>query len=102
MIPISYVIGICAVLIGVALAAIATQRNLIVILLAVELIFMSSTIALAGFISGSTQGVGAGVVALVSIWAVAAIEVITLVAFYVYIKSNGYSLDVGLLSRFKG
>ena len=90
----------CVALVGIALAAIAVERNLIVILLAVELIFLASTIAIVGFMSYS-QGSALGIMALVSVWAVAAIEIITLVAFYVYMKAKGYSFDVSLLSRMR-
>ena len=90
----------CVALVGIALAAIAVERNLIVILLAIELIFLASTIAIVGFMSYS-QGSALGVMALVAVWTVAAIEIITLVAFYVYMKSKGYSFDVSLLSRMK-
>ncbi|MCL5008547.1 MAG: hypothetical protein M1156_01495 [Candidatus Marsarchaeota archaeon] len=102
MIPVYYILYICTALVGVALAAIAVERNLIVIMLAVELIFLASTVAVVAFIAyGSSTGGALGVMALISIWAVAAIEIITLVAFYVYMKARGYSFDVSLLSKMR-
>lgn len=100
MIGLVYIIGACVALVGIALAAIAVERNLIVIMLAVELIFLASTIAVVGFMS-YLQGSAIGAMALLSIWAVASIEIITLVAFYVYMKSRGFSFDVSLLSRLR-
>ena len=102
MIELAYVIAAGIALLAIALAAIAVERNLIVIMLAVELIFLASTIVLVGFLSyGQSPGSSLGVIALLSIWAVAAIEIITLVAFYVYMKAKGYSFDVSLLSKMK-
>jgi len=100
MIYLSYVLYAAVALVGIGLAAIATQRNLIAIVLAVELILMGSTVALVGFISYSS-GSAFGILALLSIWAVAIIEIIALIAFYVYMKSKGYSMDVSLLSKLK-
>jgi hypothetical protein len=37
----------------------------------------------------------------IAIWAVAAVEVITLVTFYVYMKSRGFNFDVSKLSKLK-
>ncbi len=100
MMELAYIIGACIALVGISLAAIVVERNLIVIMLAVELVFLASTVALVGFMTYS-QGSGLGIMALLSIWAVASIEIITLVAFYVYMKARGYGFDVSLLSRLK-
>ncbi len=97
-----YIVAMCIVLLGIALAAIATERNLIVILLAIELIFLASTILIVGFLSYSyAVGAPLGIFALLSVWAVASIEIITLVAFYIFIKTKGYSFDVSELSKMK-
>ncbi len=97
----SYLSVLCAALVGIALAAIATQKNLIAIVLAVELIFVASTLALADFFSYGTTSPSAGLILFVAIWAVAAIEAIALIAFYVYMKAKGHDLEIDLLSRLK-
>ena len=63
--------------------------------------FVASAIALVSFFSyGAVPNQGA-IVMLISIWAVAAAEIITLVTFYVYMKSRRIDFDVTRLSRMK-
>jgi NADH:ubiquinone oxidoreductase subunit K len=70
-------------------------------MLAIELVFIASTIALAYFFT-YTQGADSSAVPMfIAIWAVAAVEVITLVTFYVYMKSRGFNFDVSKLSKLK-
>lgn len=101
MIVLLYVFALALVLIGIALAGISTDKHFVVILLGVELMLVASTIALVGFFDySSVQNPGA-VVMLISIWAVAAVEIITLVTFYIYMKFRGADFDVTRLSRMK-
>ncbi len=101
MIPLEFPMVLGMVVIAIALAGISTERHFIVIMLAVELIFLASTILLVSFFSYSTDPNPIGVMALISVWSVAAAEVITMIAFYVYIKAKGYDFDVTKLSKMK-
>lgn len=101
MIALSYVLAVCAGLLAVAFAGVATERHFIVVMLAIELIFLASTIAIVAFFSYAQNPGPDGVVALVSIWAVAAVEIITLITFYVYMKSRGFGFDISTLSRLR-
>ncbi len=88
-------------LLAIALAGIASHRNLIIILLGVELAFVASTILLVYGIAGLNSDPSQGFIAILSVWTVASVEIISLIAVYVYMKSRGMPLDVSKLSRMK-
>ncbi len=96
-----YAIGLGAVLFAIGLAGVSSDRHFIVIMLAIELMLAASTILIVSFFSSSSSPGSIGVMALLSIWVVAATEVITVISFYVYIKANGASFDVTKLNRLK-
>lgn len=98
---IAYPIALALGLLAVALAGMATHKNFIVIMLGVELIFVASTILVITFISYNSSPGSVGVFTLFTIWAVAAAETITLVAFCVVMKARGFDLDVSKLSKLK-
>jgi NADH:ubiquinone oxidoreductase subunit K len=101
MIPLIMVYALSIGLLAIGLAGIALERHLIVILLAVEVIFIGSTVALVGFFSTSSAPSPDAVIMLFAIFSVAAAEVITLVTFYIYMKYKGIDFDVTKLSRLK-
>lgn len=101
MIQLEYLVALGAGLVAVALAGIGTNRHFIIIMLGVELILLASTIVLIGFMSYNASSSPSGVFLLLSIWAVASAEIITLIAFYVYMKAKGFDFDVSKLSRLK-
>lgn len=101
MIPLLYVYALSIALFAIGLAGIAIERHLVVILLSVELIFVASTIALVGTFSYSAMPNPDAVLMLFSIFTVAAVEIITVIAFYVYMKHYGIEFDVTKLSRMK-
>ena len=101
MIPLVYPVALSMVIVGIALAGIASDKHFVVIMLAVELIFAASTIALVSFFSYSTTPSPSAVIMLISIWAVAAVEIITVVTFYIYMKYLGVDFDVTKLSKMK-
>lgn len=70
-------------------------------MLAVELIFVSSIIALISFFSYSQTPNPDAVVMLLSIFAVAAVEIIAVITFYVYMKHRNIEFDVTKLSKLK-
>lgn len=101
MIVLLYPLVLALALVAIALAGIATNRNFIVIMLGIELIFVASIILLVAFLETSPTPDPSGVFMLFSIWSVAAVEVIAIIAFYVYIKFRGLSFDVSKLTRMK-
>lgn len=101
MIPIIFLLVLSFVILGIALSGIATDRHFFIIMLAIELILVSSTIVLVTFFSYSQNPDPNAVLMLISIWAVAAVEIITLITFYVYMKHLHVEFDVTKLSRMK-
>lgn len=101
MIVPGYLLALSISLVAIALAGIATNRNFIMIMLGVELIFIASTIVLVSSFSSNPSADPGGIFFLFSIWSVASVEVITVIAFYVYMKSKGFDFDVSKLSKFK-
>ncbi len=101
MIPLLYPFLLAVALLAIGLAAIAAERHLVVIMLAVELIFVASTIALVSFFSYSVHPNPDAVTMLFAIFTVAAVEIITVITFYVYMKYHGIEFDVTKLSGLK-
>ena len=101
MIPLLYIYALSVALFAIGLAGIATERHLVVIMLSVELIFVASTIALVGYFSYGATANPQAVLMLFSIFAVAAVEIITVITFYVYMRHNRIEFDVTKLSKLK-
>jgi NADH:ubiquinone oxidoreductase subunit K len=70
-------------------------------MLSVELIFVASIIALIGFFSYNQAVNPDAVIMLIAVFAVAAVEVIAVITFYVYMKHRGIDFDVSKLSKLK-
>ncbi|MCL5100653.1 MAG: hypothetical protein M1122_01725 [Candidatus Marsarchaeota archaeon] len=98
---IAYIISLCFILLAVAFAAIVTDRHFIAIMLAIELIFLASTIALVSFFVYLKNPSPSGPMALLSIWSVASVEIIAVISFYLYIRTRGFSFDIEKLSSMK-
>ncbi len=96
-----YLFAISLILLAVALAGIISDRHFVVLMLAVELILISSSIMLISFFSYTQAPDPSAVPMLISIWSVAAVEIMALVTFYIYMKSKGYDFDVTKLSKLK-
>lgn len=101
MLELSYLAGLAVAVVGIALAGMASNRHFIVIMLGVELIFAACTVLLVSFFTASQQGNPQAVIMLLSIWAVAAAEIMVMVVLYVYMKSEGVSFDTSKLTRMK-
>ncbi len=96
-----YVLALGFSLVAIALAGIAAHRNLIVVMLGIEIILAASTIVLVSFISGIQNPDPSGIMMLFAIWAVASAEIITVIALYIYMKSSDRSFDISKLSKMK-
>ncbi|MEM3841390.1 MAG: hypothetical protein QXN59_01700 [Candidatus Micrarchaeaceae archaeon] len=78
----------------------ASSRNLIIMLLSIEAILVSAS--LVGTSIFSASGNGSIVLFLISVWGIASVEIIALVAIYHYITREEGSMDVTKLSKLKG
>ena len=88
-------------LFAVAIAGIISTRHFVVIMIAIELIFIASIIALVSFFAYAQNADYSAVPMLVSIWSVAAVEIIALITFYMYMKQRGFDFNITRLSRLK-
>jgi NADH:ubiquinone oxidoreductase subunit K len=101
MIPLVYIFAVVMGLVGIAFAGLASDRHFLVIMLAIELILVASTILLVGFFTYSSNPDPGAFMMLISIWTVAAVEIITLITFYLYMKQRNVDFDVTKLSKMK-
>ncbi len=101
MILLAYVFALSIALLAIGLAGIASDRHFIVIMLAVELIFVASTISLVAFFSYIPVVNPDAVLMLFSIFAVASVEIITVIALYVFMKQHGIGFDMAYLARMR-
>lgn len=97
----NYLLLTAVSLLAVALAGIISDRHFVVIMLAIELVFVASTVLLVYFFTYAQGADSSAVPMLIAIWSVAAVEVIALVTFYVYMKSRGFDFDVTRLSKLR-
>ncbi|MGC8587172.1 MAG: NADH-quinone oxidoreductase subunit K [Candidatus Micrarchaeia archaeon] len=95
-----YPIALAVALFAIGLAGVIASRHLLVIMLGIELMLVSSTVAAVSFFSFSSAGSDIMIV-LLGIWAIAIADTIAFVTFYTYIKSRGMDLDISKMSRLK-
>ncbi len=101
MIAASYLLVTAFALFGIGMAGAFASRNLVGIMLSLEVAFVAAIVALAYVLSTMPQPNGMGAMLLLGIWSVAAIEVMLIASFYVYMRSRGIDLDIRKLSRRK-
>jgi len=97
----SYLLVAAVSLLAIALTGIITSRHFILIMLAIGLVFLASSIALVSFFAYAQNPSPSAVTMLIGIWAVASTEIITLITFYVYMKVRGLDFDLTRLSKLK-
>jgi NADH:ubiquinone oxidoreductase subunit K len=96
-----YLAAASVALVAIAITGIIVDRHLIVTMLAIELMFVASSILLVSFFSFAGSPEPDAVAMLVGIWAVAASVVIATVTLYVCMKAQGFDFDMAKLSRLK-
>ena len=94
-----YLLVLGFALFSLGVAGVAASRHFVVIVLSIEVILVSSSLAAMSLYSYLTAG--AILPLLFVIWAIAAIDVIALVVFYRYLAKYKVSLDVTKLNRLR-
>jgi NADH:ubiquinone oxidoreductase subunit K len=97
MLEIFLLLGFALFAIGVA--GIAASRHFVIMILAVEIILVASSLIAVSLYSFLSSGEILSL--LFVIWSIAAIEVIALVVFYRYLAKLEVSLDVTKLIKYK-
>ena len=98
MIPI-YPIELSFVIFALGLAGIAASRHFLVMMISIEVAITASTLLAVTLFYYTTSG--NILVLLLTLWAVAATEVMALVAVYRYLEKAEVSMDVRRLSKLK-
>jgi len=94
----SVLLAIGAALAAAGISGIIFSRNFVAIMLAVELIIISSIVITVSFINAQTA---AGAMLLISLWAIAAVEAIATVTLYAFMKARGSDFRVDKLNLLK-
>ena len=98
MIPI-YFVALSLAMFAVGISGVAASRHFLIMMISIEVAIMASTLLAATFFYYSTSG--NILVFLLTLWSVAAMEVIALVAVYRYLGKFEVNLDVTKLSKLK-
>ncbi len=98
MIPI-YFMGLSFVIFAVGVCGMAASRHFLVMMMSSEMAIMASTLLSTAFFYFSASG--NIILLLLSLWSVAAMEVITLVVVYRYLTKLEAGLDVTKMSNLK-
>jgi len=102
MLQLIYFMYLSFAMLAVGIAGIVASRHIVLIVLSVEVMFVSSIILLAAAASYTSTLNGDAAAMIIAVWAVAASDVIVLVALYLIIKAKGAKFDVTLFSELKG
>ncbi|MDE1846266.1 MAG: hypothetical protein KGH53_03240 [Candidatus Micrarchaeota archaeon] len=102
MLPLNYFTGVGSLFLALGIAGAIGSRHFIVTILSLELIFAGSIVALAGFFGYATATNGEFFLIMLSLWAVASVEIVGLVAFYVYMRTKVSDFDLKRLMQLKG
>ncbi len=94
-----YLLLLAFALFSIGIAGVLASRHFVVIVLAVEIIIVSSSLAAMSLYSYTSTG--AILPLLFVIWAIAAVDVIALVVFYRYLAKFKVSMDVTKLNRLR-
>lgn len=79
---------------GISLAAVLADRHFVRVMLAMEFMLVASSIVFVSFFSFSENAGGDGLMMLISIWAVAAVEGMAIIALYTFMRSGNLRFDV--------
>jgi NADH:ubiquinone oxidoreductase subunit K len=84
---------------AIGAAGVVASRHFVMIILSMEVMLVAATILAVGFFYYYADG--SILLLLFSIWAIAAVEVIALIAFYQYMLKEETTMDVTSLSTLK-
>jgi NADH-quinone oxidoreductase subunit K len=100
MIPLSYYLGLSAVLFTLGALGVLVRRNPLIIFMSVELMLNSANLAFVAF--ARSMNSAAGQLIVLFVMTVAAAEVAVGLALIVIIFRNKHSINVDLMNSLKG
>jgi NADH-quinone oxidoreductase subunit K len=94
-----YLFALSVAIFAIGISGVVASRNFLIMMLSIEIAITASTImALSLFYFVSVSNI---VLFLLTIWSIASVEVMALVAFYRYMVKGEISLDITKLSKLK-
>lgn len=99
-VPLNHYILFCSIIFTIGVIGVLTRRNVIIIMMSVELMLNSVNLLLAAF--SAYSGDPAGQVFVFFIMALAAAEVAVGLAIIVMVYRNTRSVDINILNRLRG
>ena len=99
-VPINHYVLFCSIIFTIGVIGVMTRRNVIIIMMSVELMLNSVNLLLAAF--SAYSGDPAGQVFVFFIMALAAAEVAVGLAIIVMVYRNTRSVDINVLNRLRG
>lgn len=94
-----YFVVLSVALFAVGISGVLASRNFLIMMLSIEIAITASTLLALSFfyfVSGSNI-----LLLLITIWSIAAVEVMALVVFYRYMVKGQISLDISKLSKLR-
>ncbi len=102
MLPLIYFLIASVSFLALGISGVISTRHFVVVILSIELIFAGSIIALVGYFGYLPVVDGSFFTMLLSIWTVAMVEIIGLIAFYTYMRNKVVDFDLKKLTQLKG
>ncbi len=99
-VPLNHYILFCSIIFTIGVIGVLTRRNVIIIMMSVELMLNSVNLLLAAF--SAYSGDPAGQVFVFFVMALAAAEVAVGLAIIVMVYRNTRSVDINILNRLRG
>ncbi len=94
-----YFVGLSFALFAIGIAGVAASRHFLIMMLSVEVAIIASTLLATVFFYYTAPG--NIITLLLTMWTIASMEVLALIAFYRYLALQEVSLDVTKLSKLK-
>ncbi len=102
MIPLlTLMISTGLLMIAIGISGLIFSRHFVLMLFSAEIMILASILLLVSFFATSGQSDADFVLVLFTLWVLAGVEAIALIAFYTVMKARGFGFDVKELSSMK-
>jgi NADH:ubiquinone oxidoreductase subunit K len=100
--PLYYALLFSIALLAIGIGGIIASRHLIILILSAELVLAAAMVAAASFLTLPGGNADQLIILMAAIWAIASVEIMVLVAFYMKMRRNVSGYDVGKLRVLRG
>ncbi len=99
---IEYALYVGLALFSIGIAGIISSRHFILLVVSGEISLLGGIVTLVSFLQFASTNDGSAFSALLSIWSIAALEVIVVVLVYEFMRKKVPDFDISKLSKLKG